>query len=76
MPAKADIDWKARAEEAERRAAEAWEAYHRMAADRADAAHYRNLLEEQQASISWRVTAPLRLANALYRRVRGKLARR
>ena len=39
-----EIDWKARAQEAERREAQAWEAYHPLAADRADAAHYRQRL--------------------------------
>src|SRR2546422_3085114 len=45
------IDWKARAEEAERRAAEAWEAYHRIAADRADAAHYRHVIDGYEHSL-------------------------
>jgi hypothetical protein len=63
----AEIDWKARAQDAERRAAEAWEAYHRIAAERADAAHYKHLLESREASFSWRITAPLRLARLVVR---------
>ena len=65
--ASSEIDWKARAEDAERRAAEAWDAYHRIAAERADAAHYKHLLEQREASVSWRITAPLRLARLIVR---------
>lgn len=56
------IDWKARALEAERKASEAWEAYHRLAAEQSDAKHYRAVLEQQQDSLSWRITLPLRFA--------------
>ena len=80
MSAEAEIDWKARALDAERRAAEAWEAYHRIAAERADAAHYKHLLETREASFSWRVTAPLRIARLairwLWRKARSALGRR
>ena len=71
-----ETDWRARAEHAERRATEAWEAYHRLAADRADAAYYRGLLEDLRGSLSWRITAPLRLAMALVRRVARLVERR
>ena len=67
MPADTEIDWKARAQEAERREAHAWEAYHTLAADRADAAHYRQRLSGYSDSLSWKITAPLRLALALVR---------
>jgi hypothetical protein len=67
VPGEAQIDWKARAEDAERRAAEAWEAYHEIAAEHADAAHYKHLLETREASFSWRITAPLRLARLALR---------
>jgi hypothetical protein len=63
----AEIDWKARAEEAERRAAEAWEAYHRIAADRADAAHYRHVIDGYEHSLSWRITSPLRFGMLVMR---------
>lgn len=63
-----EIDWKARAREAERREAQAWQAYHALAADRADAAHYMRRLSGYRDSLSWKVTAPLRLALALLRR--------
>jgi hypothetical protein len=80
VPADAEIDWKARAEDAERRAAEAWEAYHRLAAEHADAAHYKHLLETRERSFSWRITAPLRLARLvvrwLVRKSRNALRRR
>ena len=76
----AEIDWKARAEEAERRADEAWEAYHRIAADRADAEHYRHLIEGYQHSLSWRITSPLRFGlmvmRWLVKRIRGTLSSR
>jgi hypothetical protein len=75
-----EIDWKARAQEAERRAAEAWEAYHRIAADRADAAHYRHVIDGYEHSLSWRITSPLRfgmmVARWALKRLRGALGRR
>jgi hypothetical protein len=80
VTASAEIDWKARAQEAERRAAEAWEAYHRIAADRADAAHYKHVIDGYERSLSWRITAPLRLGMLvtrwLVKKVRGALRRR
>jgi len=76
----AEIDWKLRAEEAERRAAEAWEAYHRIAADRADAQHYKHMIEGYEHSLSWRLTSPLRFGMLVLRwlekKVRGVLRRR
>jgi hypothetical protein len=75
-----EIDWKARAQEAERRAAEAWEAYHRIAADRADAAHYRHKVDGYEHSLSWRITSPLRfgllVVRWLAKRVKEALRRR
>jgi hypothetical protein len=75
-----EIDWKARAQEAERRAAEAWEAYHRIAADRADAEHYKHAIEGYEHSLSWQITAPLRFGllvlRWLVKRARGALRRR
>lgn len=62
MAETAPIDWKARALEAERKSAEAWEAYHRLAAEQTDARHYRAVLEQVQNSLSWKITSPLRLA--------------
>jgi hypothetical protein len=76
----AEIDWKARAEEAERRAAEAWEAYHRIAADRADAEHYKHVIEGYERSLSWRITSPLRFGLLVLRwtvkKVKGALRER
>jgi hypothetical protein len=69
VPADAKIDWKARAQEAERREAQAWQAYHVLAADRADAAQYRQRVSGYSDSLSWRITAPLRLALAVLRRM-------
>ena len=75
----AETDWKTRAEEAERRAAEGWEAYHRIAADRADAAHYKHEIEGYRDSLSWRITSPLRFAMLVVRwllkQARGALRR-
>jgi hypothetical protein len=75
VPAEAEIDSKARAQAAERRAAEAWDAYHRIAAERADAAHYEHLLETRERSFSWRITAPLRLARLVVRWLVRRAAR-
>jgi hypothetical protein len=76
----AEIDWKTRAHEAERRAAEAWEAYHRIAADRADAEHYKHMIEGYEHSLSWRLTSPLRFGMLVLRwlekKVMGVLRRR
>jgi hypothetical protein len=76
----AEIDWKTRAQEAERRAAEAWEAYHRIAADRADAQHYKHMIEGYEHSLSWRLTSPLRFGMLLLRwlekKIKGVLRRR
>ena len=73
VPADTETDWKARALEAERREAQAWQAYHLLAADRADAAQYRERVSGYADSLSWKVTAPLRLALSLLRRVVAKL---
>jgi hypothetical protein len=62
VPADTEIDWKARAIAAERREAEAWREYHLLAADRSDAAEYRQRLSGYADSLSWKITAPLRLA--------------
>jgi hypothetical protein len=76
----AEIDWEARAQEAERRAAEAWEAYHRIAADRADVAHYKHVIEGYEQSLSWRITSPLRFGllvlRWLVKRAKGALRSR
>ena len=72
MAVNTEIDWKTRAEDAERSAVEAWAAYHRAAADRADAAHYKHLVENYERSLSWRITAPLRLGMAIVRWVLRK----
>lgn len=71
-----ETDWRGRAERAERRATEAWEAYHRLAAERADADYYRRLLEDLRGSLSWRITAPLRVGLAFARRARAAVRRR
>jgi hypothetical protein len=75
MDEPAQTDWQARALSAERRADEAWAAYHRLAADREDAAYFRRLLEDHQRSMSWRITAPLRLGMAVLRRGRRAVRR-
>ena len=67
MSTSAGIDWKARAQEAERRAGEAWTAYHLLAAERGDAQHYKHLIEGYEHSMSWRLTAPLRFGMLVLR---------
>jgi hypothetical protein len=69
----AEIDWKTRAQEAEHRAAEAWEAYHRIAADRADAQHYKHMIEGYEHSLSWRLTSPLRFGMLVLRWLEKKV---
>jgi hypothetical protein len=69
----AEVDWRARAEEAERRAAEAWTAYHRLAAERGDAEYYRHLLKDREHSMSWRITSPLRFGMLVLRWLRKKV---
>lgn len=64
LPA-AEIDWKARALDAERKANEAWHAYHQLAAQQADAQAQVMTLEQYEESISWKITAPLRLAKRM-----------
>ena len=73
MATSAETDWKTRAQEAERRAAEAWEAYHRIAADRADAEHYKHMIEGYEHSLSWRLTSPLRFGLLVLRWLEKKV---
>jgi hypothetical protein len=65
--AQAEVDWRARAQAAEGRAAEAWSAYHLLAAERGNAEHYKYLLEDREHSMSWRITAPLRFGMLVLR---------
>jgi hypothetical protein len=73
MPTSAGIDWKARAQEAERRAAEAWSAYHLLAAERGDAEHYKHVIKGYEHSLSWRITSPLRFGMLVLRWLRKKV---
>ena len=56
------------------------EAYHRIAADRADAEHYKHVIAGYEHSLSWRLTSPLRLGMLVMRwlekKVKGALRRR
>jgi hypothetical protein len=72
-----DGDWKARARRAEAQA-EAAKAWARSKELQADARHLQRErdMDEMLESVSWRVTAPLRRANLLRRRVRRLLGDR
>lgn len=69
-------DRKSRVAEAERREAEAWAAYHRMAADRAEVEWLRRHVRALETSPSWRITAPLRLLARSLRWLRPRVLAR
>ena len=50
-----------------------WEEVHRLRAERREVEYYEALAMKMQSSVSWRVTAPLRLGKTLAIRVRRKL---
>ena len=50
-----------------------WEEVHRLRAERREVEYYEALAMKMQTSVSWRVTAPLRLGKTLAIRVRRKL---
>ena len=53
-----------------------WEEVHRLRAERREVEYYERLAEQMRTSVSWRVTAPLRIFKTLWIRVRRKLDER
>jgi hypothetical protein len=83
MSTTSDTDWRARAEAAEARVAELaaerarlWEELNRLRAERQDVDYYQRLATRMETSLSWRITAPLRLGKMLAIKVRRKLDER
>jgi hypothetical protein len=67
--------WRERALAAERWRDEVWLAVQEQAAQAQRADDLDRRLQELESSLSWRMTAPLRAAVAVVRRVRRRLAR-
>jgi len=53
-----------------------WEEVHRLRAERREVEYYERLATQMQTSVSWRITAPLRIFKTLWVRVRRKLDER
>ena len=53
-----------------------WEEVHRLRAERREVEYYERLAEQMRTSVSWRITAPLRIFKTLWIRVRRKLGER
>jgi hypothetical protein len=53
-----------------------WEEVHRLRAERREVEYYERLAEQMRTSVSWRVTAPLRIFKTLWIRVRRQLDER
>ncbi|HWK27398.1 MAG TPA: hypothetical protein VNS09_12595 [Solirubrobacter sp.] len=77
-----DIDWRVRAETAEARVAELtaerarlWEENARLRAERREVEYYEQMARGMETSLSWQITAPLRLFKRLAPKVRRKLRR-
>ena len=49
-----------------------WEELHRLRAERREVAYYEALARQMQSSVSWRVTAPLRVGKTLAVKIRRK----
>jgi len=78
-----EIDWRRRAEDAESALAHAraenarlWELLHEIRAERRSTEYYRRLSEDLQASVSWKLTKPLRVGKVLGRAVKRRLGER
>ena len=74
------MDWQARALEAEARVAELaeerarlWDEVNRLRAERRDVEYYQHRAAQMQGSVSWQITAPLRVGKSLSVKVRRKL---
>ncbi len=66
----------ARVEELLAERARLWEEVHRLRAERRDVEHYRRQAEYVTNSLSWRITAPLRIGKQLKIKVQRKLDER
>jgi predicted metal-dependent hydrolase len=66
----------ARVEELLAERARLWEELHRLRAERREVEHYRSQAEYVTNSLSWRITAPLRIGKQLKIRVQRKLDER
>ena len=53
-----------------------WEEVHRLRAERREVEHYRQQAEYVTSSLSWRITAPLRIGKQLKSRLQRKLDER
>jgi hypothetical protein len=76
-------DWQARAEAAEARVEELaaerarlWEENNRLRAEQREVQYYEQLATSMQGSVSWQITAPLRVGKALSGKIRRKLEQR
>ena len=63
----------ARLEELLEERARLWEEVHRLRAERREVAYYEALAEQMRTSVSWRVTAPLRIGKTLAAKLRRRL---
>jgi hypothetical protein len=52
-----------------------WEELHQLKAERREVEYYENELTKMRASISWRITAPLRVGKRYALKVRMKIGR-
>lgn len=66
----------ARVEELLAERARLWDEVHRLRAERREVEHYRQQAEYVTSSLSWRVTAPLRVGKQLKVRLQRKLEER
>ena len=53
-----------------------WEEVHRLRAERREVEYYERLADQMRTSVSWRITAPLRIFKTLWIRVRRQLDER
>jgi predicted nuclease with TOPRIM domain len=83
MAAPADADWRERAlraeaslQEAQAERARLWEELNRLRAERREVEYFERLARQMEGSVSWQLTAPLRVGKGLAARVRRKLDER
>jgi hypothetical protein len=75
--------WRPRAEAPEARVGELaaerarlWAEVNRLRAERREVEHYEQAVRKMEGSLSWRLTAPLRIGKTIAMRVRRKLEER
>ena len=76
MDAGDDQRARARIDELLAERARLWEEVHRLRAERREVEHYRKQAEYVTGSLSWRITAPLRIGKQLKIKVQRKLDER